>query len=644
MEHGFLSQKSSGREGRGVKEKELNRNKKHTASGIGVSTDSEDTMNDDTPIGVASVVREGVTPSVVDMTVEMGKKNSLDDTTVPGSFPPLSTPVTTTAGNAPGKSSYANITGKPSGKKVNVRTLYTPGGNGIDVVVPVDSIRAISERFANTSYGFFLGKKVAYPIVANYVRNTWGKYGLVRLMFSSSTRLFSFQFNSMNGLDAMLENGPWFIRNNPLILKKWHLDENLLKEDVSTVPIWVKLHGVPTTAFSEDGLSVIATKLGTPLMLDSYTSDMYMQSWGRSSYARVMIELRADVELKDNIFVAMPKITRDSHYICNVRVEYERKPPRYSSCVPVGPKIWFKPQKAYRPVPKKPNASSSGNKKKGVEPTIEVSNSNSFDVLNSVDNDVEFGTNRGTTNLVNNGANSSGSSFMNIDNSSTGTTPIIDKIGKFEELLTSGKATLVDETGNPLKKVEFSGDYDSEDEVASVDNDMARSMAEWDSYPDNDDYEPYDDDMYENHDLSSTCNIIRDLKQQRDKLDLAVVEYKRQKEEYQKTQTILNQKQRDKEEKYLNDILQLQAKTKDLENVVCKMGKSTETLRLLTNEQKAFRDNLRKSGLGYNGPYVLSQAYAKIPKLYRAYELCDKNEQLHVFDSDETLEDAEKVD
>ncbi|GJX72217.1 hypothetical protein Tco_0309388 [Tanacetum coccineum] len=137
-------------------------------------------------------------------------------------------------------------------------------------------------------------------------------------------------------------------------------------------------------------------------------------------------------------------------------------------------------------------------------------------------------------------------------------------------------------------------------------------------------------------------DIIRDLKQQRDKLDLAVIDYKRQKEEYQKTQTIFNQTQRDKEEKYLNDILQLQAKNKDLENVVCKMGKSTETLRLLTNEQKAFRDNLRKSGLGYNGPYVLSQAYAKIPKLYRAYELCDENEQLHVFDSEDTLEDAEK--
>ncbi|GJW40423.1 putative reverse transcriptase domain-containing protein [Tanacetum coccineum] len=192
-----------------------------------------------------------VTPYVVDMIIEMGKHNSLDDIIILGSFPPLSMSGTITVGNAPGKSLYANITGKPSEKKVNVRTLYTPKGNGIDVVVPVDSIHAISECFANTTYGFFLGR-------------------------SSSTRLFSFQFNFMDGLDNMLENGPWFIQNNPLILKKWHPDENLLKEDVSTIPVWVKLYGVPVMAFSEDGLSAIATKLGTPLMLDSYTTD-----WGR---------------------------------------------------------------------------------------------------------------------------------------------------------------------------------------------------------------------------------------------------------------------------------------------------------------------------------------------------------------------------
>ncbi|GJR13544.1 zinc finger, CCHC-type containing protein [Tanacetum coccineum] len=462
MERGFLSQKGS-RGGRGVKKKSLNRNLMNTSSGIGVSTKSDDTMNDDTPVGVASVVKEGVTLSVVDMTVEMEKICSLEETTVLGSFPPLSTPVTTTAINAIGKSSYANVTSKSSGKKLNIRTLFTPRGNGINVVVRVESIRAISERFANTANGFSLG-------------NGWHT-------------LFS-----MEELDAMLEN------------------------------VWVKLHGVPDTAFSEDVLSVIATKLGALLMLESYTYDMCMQSWGRSSYDRVMIELRADVELKDNIVVAMPKIIRKGHYICNVRVEYEWKPPMCVSCKVFGhihekcPKNTGAGEKK---TPRKPSQTSGG-VPKGVELTIEVSNSNSFEVLNSVNNDVELGTNGGTTNFVNNEATSSGSSFMNVDNNSTGTTPIIHKIGKFEELITSGQAILVDKAGNLLKKVEFSGYYDSEDGVASVDNDMARSMAservgfgtqslleQWrDSYSNNDyDEDPYDD-MYECQDLSRELQAI----------------------------------------------------------------------------------------------------------------------------------------
>ncbi|GJY79579.1 RNA-directed DNA polymerase, eukaryota, reverse transcriptase zinc-binding domain protein [Tanacetum coccineum] len=229
--------------------------------------------------------------------------------------------------------------------------------------------------------------------------------------------------------------------------------------------------------------------------------------------SELMIELRADVELKDNIIVAMPKVIGEGYYIFNIHVEYEYKPHRCASCkvfvhiheeclkntsvgekktlekpsktsrsVPVGPKIGFKPQKEYRPVPKKPTASSSGNKKKGVVPSIEVSNSNPFEVLNPVDNDAELGTNKGLL------------------------------IWKFEELLTSGKATLVDEAGNPLKKVEFLDDCDSEDEVALIDNDMACSMAservgfgtqnlleQWRDLYANGDYDedPYDDDMYE---------------------------------------------------------------------------------------------------------------------------------------------------
>ncbi|GKD81381.1 hypothetical protein Tco_1348220, partial [Tanacetum coccineum] len=53
--------------------------------------------------------------------------------------------------------------------------------------------------------------------------------------------------------------------------------------------------------------------------------------------------------------------------------------------------VGFKPVKqVYRQVSKKNNVNTSGNKKKDVEPTIEVSNSNPFDVLNSIENDVDL--------------------------------------------------------------------------------------------------------------------------------------------------------------------------------------------------------------------------------------------------------------
>nr|GEX33271.1 reverse transcriptase domain-containing protein [Tanacetum cinerariifolium] len=189
-----------------------------------------------------------------------------------------------------------------------------------------------------------------------------------------------------------------------------------------------------------------------------------------SSYARVMIELRADVKLKDNIVVATPKITREGHYKCNVRVESLVKHSRCSGWSKNG----FKHQKEYRPVFKKSTASSSGNKKKGVEPTIEVSNSNPFDVLNSVDNDVEFGTNWGTTNLVNNEATSSGSSFMHIDNDGDFASNILigEKIDKIKRQICKGKLMPLDNDGNPLVPTAIV-ESDSEVEV-EVGEDVAR--------------------------------------------------------------------------------------------------------------------------------------------------------------------------
>nr|GEV25659.1 ribonuclease H-like domain-containing protein [Tanacetum cinerariifolium] len=76
----------------------------------------------------------------------------------------------------------------------------------------------------------------------------------------------------------------------------------------------------------------------------------------------------------------------------------------------------------------------------------------------------------------------------------------------------------------PLEKVVYSGDYDSEDEVALVDNEMSSFLAKMDGYGtqslleqwkesyENDDYEydPYDNDIYEGQEIPGKLQAICD--------------------------------------------------------------------------------------------------------------------------------------
>nr|GEW82453.1 hypothetical protein [Tanacetum cinerariifolium] len=298
------------------------------------------------------------------------------------------------------------VTEEPSRTSVDFLTLLAPSGNGANVAISLEYVRAISERFSNTVYGFFWGKQMAFPIVDNY---------------------------------------------NP--------DVHLLKGDDGNVLVWVKFCSVYMTAFNKDGLSAIATKLGTPLMFDSYTTEMCMQSWGMSSYARAMIELLADVEVKDTIMVVMPKLIGEGFYLCTIHVEYEWEPPRQAARgVAVGPNVGFKLlnkclERVQRILP-----ILVAKKKQDVVSRQEVSNSNSFDELNSIKNDDDLGTNRENS-------KSDGKGSLHVTHGSCSDTPIIDKIDKLERQIFDGKIMFVDDDGKPLVPT---GNVDSDGKVEVV--------------------------------------------------------------------------------------------------------------------------------------------------------------------------------
>ncbi|GKE63469.1 zinc knuckle CX2CX4HX4C containing protein [Tanacetum coccineum] len=87
------------------------------------------------------------------------------------------------------------------------------------------------------------------------------------------------QFSFIEGVDFVIHDGQWMVCGIPISLNKWSPSMRLLKEELSHVPVWVKFHDVPLVAYTLDELSLMATKIGTPMMLDSYTNSMCLESW-----------------------------------------------------------------------------------------------------------------------------------------------------------------------------------------------------------------------------------------------------------------------------------------------------------------------------------------------------------------------------
>nr|GFD56975.1 hypothetical protein [Tanacetum cinerariifolium] len=85
-----------------------------------------------------------------------------------------------------------------------------------------------------------------------------------------------FQFDSSSGMEKVMEDGPWRIQ----------------------------------------------------LGLDAHTNYICLHSWGRSDYARALVEVSADKPLVDSVDIDIPREDGNGYIMANIRIEFEWQPPR----------------------------------------------------------------------------------------------------------------------------------------------------------------------------------------------------------------------------------------------------------------------------------------------------------------------------
>ncbi|GJU82690.1 hypothetical protein Tco_1285055 [Tanacetum coccineum] len=138
---------------------------------------------------------------------------------------------------------------------------------------------------------------------------------------------------------------------------------------------------------------------------------------------------------------------------------------------------------------------------------------------------------------------------------------------------------------------------------------------------------------------SQMDDMIREklaLKEQVDSLEENLSKQIKEKECLLQTFTVLKNESKEREDKYMENEIDLEKKIKELDNILFKMGQSAQTVHMLSKPQ-AFYDNIHKQALCYKNPFHLKKAQRIKPTLYDGIVMSDKHIAMPVIDDEETL-------
>ncbi|GAV92701.1 LOW QUALITY PROTEIN: Exo_endo_phos domain-containing protein/DUF4283 domain-containing protein, partial [Cephalotus follicularis] len=169
--------------------------------------------------------------------------------------------------------------------------------------------------------GFFVGKKIPFRSLFSVLHKKWSAAGKFSI-HTAENGIYVFKCESAATRDWILNNGPWDVWGVHLALRLWERDMPPISSGFAKIPVWVKLMNIPMEYWTVQGLSRLASVLGTPLHMDPATEGKQL-----ISFARICVEMMADKQFPEVI-----KTRRSNGTLVEVKVEYSWKPPVCDRC------------------------------------------------------------------------------------------------------------------------------------------------------------------------------------------------------------------------------------------------------------------------------------------------------------------------
>ncbi|XP_074315556.1 uncharacterized protein LOC141651756 [Silene latifolia] len=257
-----------------------------------------------------------------------------------------------------------------SGKRSQPPKESTPESNPKKLLQLTESDVSSEIKFWESAVVcYVLGGNPSWETLHKFVDNLWGEHKFDKIsFFPNGVFIVRFPSNEIQAL--VLQQGFPMFENKPLVVRPWTESCSLQKERVPSVPIWLKLCGLPLKFWSLSSLEKLAGLLGKFLKRDAAT-----EAKTRLGYARLLVEVDIGQDFPEEL-----RFLDEKGNEISIQVEYEWKPTVCSTCNGIGhthemckppkatrqdrpPKPTAKfPQKVWRPVQKEvnPPVASSG--------------------------------------------------------------------------------------------------------------------------------------------------------------------------------------------------------------------------------------------------------------------------------------------
>jgi len=160
-----------------------------------------------------------------------------------------------------------------------------------------DDVDDVEEAWGFCLVGLFAGKFPGWAAVCK-LKEGW-RVNCTQWRHRSGWLVFKFQ--SDEDRIKVLNGGPYFAYGSNLMLKILPSCFRFEGVDISSVPIWIQLPGLPLDCWNARALSKIVSKVGKPI-----TTDKMTRTKERLSFARVLVEVDVSSEVVSDVEIRLP--------------------------------------------------------------------------------------------------------------------------------------------------------------------------------------------------------------------------------------------------------------------------------------------------------------------------------------------------